>query len=358
MGAYIFKRLLLIFPTLFGIITLNFFIIQAAPGGPVERMLAKLEHIQGGAQERISSSSSEVSLSALGQYRGSKGLDERLIKEIEKLYGFDKPLHERYFLMLKNYLVFDLGESFYRQKRVTELVVERLPVSISLGVWSTILIYLISIPLGIKKAVKHGSPFDVGSSFIIILGSAIPVFLFAIVLIIFLAGGSYWQLFPLRGLVSEGFEELSWGGKILDYLWHITLPVASLTIGGFASLTLLTKNSFLEEIHKQYVFTARAKGASERRILYGHVFRNAMLIVVSGFPAAFIGMFFAGSLLVEIVFSLDGLGLLGYESTLNRDYPVMFGTLYIFTLIGLITTLISDLVYTLIDPRIDFERRA
>ncbi|MGP1580929.1 MAG: microcin C ABC transporter permease YejB [Wolinella sp.] len=342
-------------PTLLGIITLNFFIIQAAPGGPIEQMIAKLESVQSSTMGRLGSAK-ETSHSSF--YRGNLGLDKELISELEKMYGFDKPLYERYFLMLKNYFVFDFGDSFYHQRRVVDLIVDRLPVSMSLGIFSTLLIYLISIPLGIRKALKHGSRLDILSSFVVILGSAIPVFLFAIVLLILFAGGSYWSIFPLRGLVSEDFEMLGIVDKIFDYLWHITLPVLSLTIGGFASLTLLAKNSFLEEINKQYVYTARAKGASERRILYGHIFRNAMLIIISGFPAAFIGMFFTGSLLVEVVFSLDGLGLLGFESVITRDYPVVFGTLYIFTLIGLVATLLSDLTYTLIDPRIDFEERA
>ncbi|MGP1449919.1 MAG: microcin C ABC transporter permease YejB [Wolinella sp.] len=353
MGAYILKRLLLIIPTLFGILTLNFFIIQIAPGGPVEQMLAKIETLEEHTG-RINVGS-EVTKSI--SYRGSQGLDSELVAEIERMYGFDKPLLERYFLMIKNYLIFDLGESFYHQKSVTSLIVERLDVSISLGVWSTILIYLISIPLGIKKAVSHGSRFDIATSFIVIIGSAVPVFLFAILLIVLFAGGSYFSLFPLRGLVSDGFSELPFFEKILDYLWHIALPVASLTIGGFASLTLLAKNSFLEEINKQYTLSARAKGQSERGILYYHVFRNAMLIIISGFPVAFIGMFFTGSLLIEIIFSLEGLGLLGYEAIISRDYPVVFGTLYLFTIIGLIATLISDITYMLIDPRIDFERR-
>ena len=355
MGRYILKRLALMIPTLLGIITLNFFIIQAAPGGPIEQMIAKLESVQSSTMGRLGSAK-ETSHSS--SYRGNLGLDKELISELEKMYGFDKPLYERYFLMLKNYFVFDLGDSFYHQRRVVDLIADHLPVSMSLGIFSTLLIYLISIPLGIRKALKHGSRFDILSSFVVILGSAIPVFLFAIVLLILFAGGSYWSIFPLRGLVSEDFETLGTVNKIFDYLWHITLPVVSLTIGGFASLTLLAKNSFLEEINKQYVYTARAKGASERRILYGHIFRNAMLIIISGFPAAFIGMFFTGSLLVEVVFSLDGLGLLGFESVITRDYPVVFGTLYIFTLIGLVATLLSDLTYTLIDPRIDFEERA
>jgi microcin C transport system permease protein len=289
------------------------------------------------------------------RYRGAKGLDPELIADIEKLYGFDKPLHERYLLMLKNYAVFDFGESFFRNASVTDLVVSKLPVSASLGVWSTLLIYGISIPLGIRKAVKHGTRFDVWSSTAVIVGSAIPVFLFAVLLIVLFAGGMYFDWFPLRGLTSDNFSELSLFGKIFDYFWHLTLPVAAMTIGGFAGLTMLTKNCFLDEIHKQYVVTARAKGLSEKRVLYGHIFRNAMLLIIAGFPAAFIGMFFTGSLLIEVIFSLDGLGLLGFESTINRDYPVMFATLYIFTLIGLLLKLLGDISYMLVDPRIDFE---
>ncbi|PAF42660.1 microcin C ABC transporter permease YejB [Helicobacter sp. 11S03491-1] len=347
---YILKRFLLIIPTLFGIITINFFIIQMAPGGPVEQMMAKMQNIN---------ASNESSMGSIGNkaYRGAEGMDKDLLVSLEKLYGFDKPLWERYLLMIKHYLSFDFGESFYRQISVIDLIKEKLPVSISLGVFSTLLIYLISIPLGIFKARHNGSRIDVASSLIIVIGNAVPAFLFAILLIVLLAGGSYWDIFPLRGLVSDNFGMLSFWGKIKDYLWHITLPVICLSIGGFATLTLLVKNSFLDEIHKLYVTTARAKGASEERILYRHIFRNGMLLVISSFPGAFLGMFFSGSLLIEIIFSLDGLGFLGYESIVNRDYPVVFGTLYIFTLLGLIVSLISDITYTLVDPRIDFEKR-
>lgn len=366
MFEYILRRLLLIVPTLFGIMLLNFVIIQAAPGGPVEQTLAHLHGIDSGIQNRMGGGTgAEVGATANSssgsgsdsQYRGAQGLDPELIAQIEKMYGFDKPAHERFFQMLGNYLRFDFGESFFRDTSVIDLVIEKMPVSISLGLWSTLIIYLISIPLGIKKAVRDGSRFDVWSSSLIIVGYAIPGFLFAILLIVLFAGGSYWDLFPLRGLVSSDFDELSAGGKILDYFWHLVLPVTANVIGGFATLTLLTKNSFLDEIGKQYVVTARAKGLEERRILYRHVFRNAMLIVIAGMPGLLLSLFFTGSLLIEVIFSLDGLGLLGFEAALNRDYPVMFGTLYIFTLMGLILKLISDITYVLVDPRIDFESR-
>lgn len=357
MGTYILRRLLLMIPTLLGILVINFAIIQAAPGGPVEQMIFKLQ----------SQGESSVGLMMGGQamggssndsgYRGAKGLDPKIIEQIELMYGFDKPASERFMDMLVRYVQFDFGESFFRNATVVELIKEKLPVSISLGLWSTLLIYLISIPLGIKKAVSHGSRFDVWSSGAIIIGYAIPGFLLAILLIVVFAGGSYLDWFPLRGLTSSNFEELSLLGKIGDYFWHLCLPIVAYTIGGFATLTMLTKNSFLDEINKQYVVTARAKGLSEQQVLYGHVFRNAMLIIISGFPAAFISIFFTGSLLIEVIFSLDGLGLLGFESVLNRDYPVIFGTLFIFTLLGLVVKLISDLVYVLVDPRINFEGR-
>lgn len=359
MFAYILRRLLLIVPTLLGILLLNFVIIQAAPGGPVEQAIAKLEGFEaaaGGATGRISGGGSEVA-SGSSAYRGAQGLDPELIAEIEHMYGFDKPAHERFWLMLTNYLQLDFGESFFRDAKVVDLILEKMPVSISLGLWSTLIMYLVSIPLGIAKAVRHGSAFDVWTSSAIIVGYAIPAFLFAILLIVLFAGGSYFDWFPLRGLTSNNFDELSLGGKILDYFWHLTLPVTALVIGNFATLTLLTKNSFLDEINKQYVVTARAKGLSKNRVLYGHVFRNAMLIVIAGFPSAFIGLFFTGSLLIEVIFSLDGLGLLSFEAAINRDYPVVFGTLFIFTLLGLVVKLIGDLTYTLVDPRIDFESR-
>lgn len=358
MFAYIVRRLLLIIPTLLGIMIVNFIIIQAAPGGPVEQMLAKLQGLDTGISGRLGSGSDSASSSQQSsQYRGAKGLNPDLIKEIEKLYGFDKPAYERFFIMLKNYAMFDFGESFFRDKKVIDLIIEKLPVSISLGLWSTFIVYLISIPLGIKKAVKDGSTFDVWTSAVIIVGYAIPGFLFAIMLIVLFAGGSYLDWFPLRGLTSDNFEQLNRYEQIFDYLWHITLPVLAIVIGSFATLTMLTKNSFLDEIHKQYVTTARAKGLTEKKVLYGHVFRNAMLIIIAQIPSALIGIFFTSSLLIEVIFSLDGLGLLGFESALNRDYPVVFGTLFIFTLIGLLLKLIGDISYMLIDPRIDFESR-
>ncbi|SEJ28377.1 microcin C transport system permease protein [Pseudomonas linyingensis] len=359
MLAYIFRRLLLIVPTLFGILLINFIIIQAAPGGPVEQMIAKLEGFDaaaGGATGRIAGGGAEVA-AAGNAYRGAQGLDPELVKEIERMYGFDKPASERFWIMIKNYLHFDFGQSFFRDATVTELIIEKMPVSISLGLWSTLIMYLVSIPLGIAKAMRHGSTFDVWTSTAIIVGYAIPAFLFAILLIVLFAGGSYFDWFPLRGLTSNNFDELSLWGKITDYFWHLALPVTALVIGNFATLTLLTKNSFLDEIGKQYVVTARAKGLSENRVLYGHVFRNAMLIIIAGFPSAFIGLFFTGSLLIEVIFSLDGLGLMSFESAINRDYPVVFGTLFIFTLLGLIVKLIGDLTYTLVDPRIHFESR-
>ncbi|MFW5734994.1 MAG: microcin C ABC transporter permease YejB [Oceanidesulfovibrio sp.] len=366
MTSYIIRRLLLMVPTLIGIMTVNFFIIQAAPGGPVEQVLTRLEQTEVGALSRVGAGAGggETMGPGVGDetgkpstYRGAQGLDPELVKDIEKLYGFDKPLLERYLMMLGNYARFDFGESFFRGRPVTTLIIERLPVSISLGLWSTLIIYIVSIPLGISKAVRHGSRFDVWSSFAVIMGYAIPGFLFAILLVVLFAGGSYFKLFPLRGLVSTNWEDLSLVGQVLNYLWHMVLPVTALSIGGFATLTMLTKNSFLDEVNKLYVVTARAKGLTERKILYGHVFRNAMLIIIAGFPAAFISMFFTGSLIIEVIFSLEGLGLLGFESTLQRDYPVMFGTLYIFSLLGLVIKLVSDITYTVVDPRIDFEAR-
>lgn len=362
MSSYILRRLLFIIPTLLGIMTINFFIVQTSPGGPVEQMINQMQGKSDSTLSRVTGStqsdivSTEASDKSTSVYKGSKGLDPELIKEIEKLYGFDKPLWERYLLMIKKYALFDFGDSFFKNSSVIDLIKDKLPVSISLGLWSTLIIYLISIPLGIKKALKHGSKFDVYSSTIVILGSAIPGFLFAILLIILFAGGNYLDLFPLRGIISDNFDELSTFAKIKDYFWHMALPISAMVIGGFATLTMLTKNSFLDEIGKQYVITARAKGLKESTVLYKHVFRNAMLIIISGFPAAFISMFFTGSLLIEIIFSLDGIGLLGFEATLYRDYPVMFATLYIFTLMGLLVSLISDLVYTYVDPRINFEK--
>lgn len=364
MGAYLIRRLLLVIPTLWAIITINFFVVQIAPGGPVDQAIAAVEFGKTSMMPGISGSDTGGNHARAGvsnindsHYRGGRGLDPEIIAEITHRYGFDKPLHERYLKMLWDYARFDFGNSLFRSASVLQLIKDSLPVSITLGLWSTLIIYLVSIPLGIRKAVHNGNRFDVWSSVFIIIGYAIPAFLFAIVLIVFFAGGSYYDLFPLRGLVSPQFDLLPWYYKITDYLWHITLPVLATVIGGFAALTMLTKNSFLDEIRKQYVVTARAKGVSEKRILWGHVFRNAMLLVIAGFPATFISMFFTGSLLIEVMFSLNGLGLLGYEATLSRDYPVMFGTLYIFTLVGLLLNILSDISYTLVDPRIDFEGR-
>jgi len=356
MGAYILRRLLLMIPTLLGIMLINFVLIQFVPGGPIETIIAQMEG-DSKATDRISGGGSEVGGVTDSKYQGARGLPEDFIKDLEKQFGFDKPAHQRFYIMITNYLRFDFGESYFRSISVIDLVKEKMPVSITLGLWSTLLAYLISIPLGIRKAVKDGTKFDTWTSGIIIAAYAVPGFLFAIMLLVLFAGGSYWKIFPLRGLTSENFADFTLFAQIKDYLWHIILPVTAATIGAFATTTLLTKNSFLDEINKQYVTTARAKGLTENRVFYGHVFRNAMLIVVSGFPAAFIGIFFGASLIIEIVFSLDGLGRLGFEAAINRDYPVFFGTLYILGLMGLVVSLISDLVYVWIDPRIDFESR-
>ena len=364
MTSYIIRRLLLVIPTLLGIMIINFSIVQFAPGGPVEQMIARMngqnisatDNISGGTRDmQTAQSSASTESGAALQYRGAQGLDPDIIRDIEKLYGFDKPAHERFFLMMGNYLTFDFGDSFYRDAPVVNLIIEKLPVSISLGLWTTLLAYIVSIPLGIRKAVRDGSQFDSWTSTVVIIGNAIPGFLFAVLLIVVFAGSSYFDWFPLRGLVSDNWEQLNWFDKIKDYFWHLTLPIISMAIGGFATLTLLTKNSFLEEIHKLYVVTGRAKGLTERNVLYNHVFRNAMIIVIAGFPAALVSILFTGSLLIEIIFSLDGLGLLGFEAALNRDYPIVFATVYIFTLIGLVLQIISDMVKTIIDPRIDFE---
>jgi microcin C transport system permease protein len=367
MTAYIVRRLLFMIPTIFGIMLVSFTVVQFAPGGPVERVIAQLSGRDTGATSKISGSaggdfgSLATSGGAQGdlnsKYRGAQGLDPAFIKSLEKQFGFDKPAYERFFIMLWNYARFDFGKSYFRDVSVIQLIKEKLPVSISLGIWMTLLSYLISIPLGIRKAVRDGSPFDVWTSGVIIVGYAIPGFLFAILLIVLFAGGSFFQIFPLRGLTSDNWAQFAWYHKIFDYFWHLTLPIVSMSLAAFATMTLLTKNSFLEELRKQYVLTARAKGCSERQVLYGHVFRNAMLIVIAGFPAAFVSAFFAGSLLIETIFSLDGLGLLSFESVLNRDYPVVFANLYILALVGLVVNLISDLTYTWIDPRIDFETR-
>jgi microcin C transport system permease protein len=355
MGAYILRRLALMIPTLFGILLVNFLLVQFMPGGPIEQVIAQLQE-QTSATDRITGGGSEAG-GPQGDYRGAEGLPPEFIAELERQFGFDRPPAERFLLMLRNYLTFNFGESYFRSISVVDLVLEKMPVSISLGLWATLLAYLISIPLGIRKAIRDGSRFDTATSGAIIFAYAIPSFLFAIMLLVLFAGGSYWRLFPLRGLTSDNWEELSLIGKVLDYLWHIALPVTASTIGAFATMTLLTKNSFLDEIKKQYVMTARAKGLSERRVLYGHVFRNAMLIVIAGFPAIFISVFFGGSLIIETIFSLDGLGRLAYESAIQRDYPVVFGTLYVFGLLGLIVGLLSDLTYVWVDPRIDFESR-
>ncbi len=362
MGAYILRRLLLMIPTLFGIMAISFVVVQFAPGGPVERVIAQLQGQGGDAMDRLSGGGADagsISMDSGGssKYRGAQGLDPEFIASLEKQFGFDKPPLERFGLMIWNYIRFDFGDSYFQGKSVLEMIKEKLPVSISLGLWLTLISYMISIPLGITKAVRDGSRFDVWTSAVIIVGYAIPSFLFAIMLIVLFAGGSFFDWFPLRGLTSPDFDQMSLWGKITDYIWHMALPVLALVLSAFATTTLLTKNSFLEEIRKQYVTTARAKGLTERQVLYGHVFRNAMLIVIAGFPGAFITAFFTGSLLIETIFSLDGLGLLGYQSVLNRDYPVVFANLFIFSLIGLLVSLLSDLTYTWIDPRIDFDRR-
>ncbi|MDC0609721.1 microcin C ABC transporter permease YejB [Vibrio sp.] len=361
MTAYIFRRLLLVIPTLWAIITINFFVIQIAPGGPVEQAIAQIEGHTSGVMDRFSGGGTEVNSASVNaaksDYKGSRGLDPEVVAAIKKQFGFDKPISERYWDMLKNYITFNFGESLFKGGNVIDLIKERLPVSISLGLWSTLIIYLVSIPLGISKAIHHGSRFDIWSSAMVIVGYAIPGFLFAIILIILFASGNYFSWFPLRGLVSDNFSQLTWYQQIGDYFWHLTLPILAMVISGFATLSMLTKNSFLDEINKQYVVTARAKGLDEGRILYKHVFRNAMLIIIAGFPSAFISIFFTGSMLIEVMFSLNGIGLLGFESTIQRDYPVVFSTLYIMTLLGLILSIISDLTYTWVDPRIDFEAR-
>jgi microcin C transport system permease protein len=367
MSAYIARRILLMLPTLLGILFVSFLVVQFAPGGPVDRVIAQLSGADTGGLSRVSGGGGDfgarASVNAAGadavssKYRGAQGLDPEFIKSLEKQFGFDKPAPERFALMVWNFTRFDFGRSYFRDISVVQLIKEKLPVSMSLGIWMTLLSYLISIPLGIRKAVKDGTPFDTWTSGVIIVGFAIPGFLFAILLIILFAGGSFFNWFPLRGLTSDGWAQFPWYWKIIDYFWHLALPLISMGLSAFATMTLLTKNSFLDEIRKQYVMTARAKGCRERQVLYNHIFRNAMLIVIAGFPSAFIHAFFSGSLLIETIFSLDGLGLLSFESVLNRDYPVVFGTLYIFSLVGLVVNLISDLTYMWIDPRIDFEAR-
>jgi microcin C transport system permease protein len=370
MLSYILKRMLLMIPTLFGILLISFVIIQFVPGGPVEKMIAELQGQNTSATARFAGGGGDTGMNvstganSSSAYKGAQGLDPEFIAELEALYGFDKPAPVRFGIMLKNYLTFDLGESYYRDVDVLSLIAQKMPVSISLGLWSTLIIYLISIPLGIKKAVKDGTPFDIWTSAAVFIGYAIPSFMFAILLIVLFAGGRYWDIFPLRGLQSDEFQGMGFLACsaslpcVLDYAKHMVLPIAAMVISGFASLTMLSKNCFLDEINKHYVLTARAKGLSERRVLYGHVFRNAMLIVIAGFPAMFVAIFFTGSLLIEVIFSLDGLGLLGYESIINRDYPVVLGTLYIFSLMSMVMHLLRDLVYVWIDPRIDFESRS
>ena len=366
MLAYIIRRLLLIIPTLIGIMIVNFVIVQFAPGGPVEQTIAQLQGLAvsatarfaGGGGDQQSATESSGARDSTSRYRGAQGLRPDIIAEIEKRFGFDKPAHERFLTMMWSYLRFDFGDSYFRDQEVIDLVIDKMPVSISLGLWTTVLVYFISIPLGIRKATQDGSRLDVWTSGVVVVGYAIPSFLFAVLLVVLFSGGRYLDWFPLRGLVSSDWESLSWWRQILDYLWHITLPVVSMVVGGFASLTMLTKNSFLDQIKQQYVQTARAKGLTEPRVLYGHVFRNAMLIVVAGFPSAFIGILFSSALVIEVIFSLDGLGLLGFEAAVNRDYPVMFATLYFFTLLGLVMQIVRDVIYSVVDPRIDFEARA
>lgn len=360
MLSYILRRLILMVPTFFGIVLVNFIVIQVAPGGPVEQAIAQLEGLGDASIERITRGGGETVAageSSESRYRGGQGLDPEFVAELEERFGFDRPVHERFLLMVGNYIAFDFGESFFRDRRVVDLVLEKMPVSISLGLWTTLLVYLISIPLGIAKAVRDGSRLDVWTSGLVVVGNAIPSFIFAVMLLVVFAGGSYLDWFPLRGLASEGAGDWPWYARVGDYFWHLVLPITAMVIGGFATLTLLTKNSFLDQIGQQYVLTAKAKGLARRRVLYGHVFRNAMLIVIAGFPAAFVGVLFTGAVLIETIFSLDGLGLLGFEAALNRDYPVMFATLWFFTLLGLVMQLIGDLAYMLIDPRIDFEAR-
>lgn len=357
MGAYILRRILLIIPTLFGIMLINFTLTQFVPGGPIEQIAAQIQG-EGDVFRNITGGGAEAGQQAPSGYEGARGLPPEFIAQLEREFGFDRPPVERFFVMIGNYLTFDFGRSWFRSISVVDLVLEKMPVSITLGLWSTIIAYLISIPLGIRKAVRDGTRFDTWTSGVIIMAYAVPAFLFAVILMVLFAGGSYWQIFPLRGLTSDNFDQLSLWGKIVDYAWHATLPVLAVTISSFATLTLLTKNSFLDEINKQYVMTARAKGLTERRVLYGHVFRNAMLIVIAGFPAMFLGVFFGSSILIETIFSLDGLGRLGFEAAVQRDYPVIFGTLYVFGLMSLVVGILSDLMYVFVDPRIDFEKRA
>lgn len=355
MKIYILKRLLLIIPTLFFILLLNFIVVQIAPGGPVEQAIQQAQTFQGVGLQQSGADTASVAQNTVGQYQGARGLSDEMVEKIKAQYGFDKPAHERFWTMLKGYLSFDFGTSFFKDKSVIELIYEKMPVSISLGLWSTLLVYLISIPLGIKKAKQHGLFFDKSTSLLLAVGYAVPSFVFGILLIVFFAGGSYFQWFPLQGLMSDNFDQLSLFGKIKDYFWHMTLPLIAMILGGFASLTYLTKYSFMEELNKQYVLMARSKGLTENKVLYGHVFRNAMLIVIASLPEVLVGVFFAGNLFIEILFNLDGLGLLGFEAIVQRDYPVIFGTLFIFTLMGLVLRLIGDVMYQMIDPRINFD---
>ncbi len=356
MGRYVIRRLLLILPTLFGIMVINFILVQFAPGGPVEQAIVQAQGLNISTTASVSAPMS-MGPSSQSSYTGSEGLSPEFVARMEEAFGFDKPTHERFFLMLWNYVRLDFGESYFQNRTVFDLVVERLPVSVSLGLWSLVLIYGVSIPLGMAKAVRDGTAFDIWSSAVVFVAYAIPGFLFAVMLIILFAGGTYLDWFPMRGMVSEHFGDLTPFGKVRDYFWHLALPLTALTIGGFATLTMLTKNSFLEEINKQFVLTARSKGLTEQRVMFGHVFRNAILIVIAGFPAAFVSLLFTGALLIEVIFSIDGIGLLGYEAVVKRDYPIFFGTLFVFTLIGLVMQLIGDIVYTIVDPRIDFEAR-
>ncbi|MFT5487251.1 MAG: microcin C transport system permease protein [Paracoccaceae bacterium] len=367
MLAYIVRRLALMIPTLLGIMVINFGIVQLAPGGPIEQIIAEVTGTDAGTTGRISGGGSEISggnasasasaSTADSGYRGAQGLDPEFIKDLERQFGFDKPIHERFLKMMGDFIVFDFGTSFFRDETVIDLVLSKMPVSISLGLWTTLIVYLVCIPLGIRKAVMDGTRFDVWTTTLLTIGFAIPSFVMAILLIVLFSGGSFFDIFPLRGLTSENFDELSVIGQIFDYMWHLILPITALVLGGFLSLTMLTKNSYLDQINMLYVQTARAKGLTERRVMYGHVFRNAMLIVIAGFPGAFIGILFTGAMLIEIIFSLDGLGLLGFEAAIKRDYPIMFATVYFFTLLGLLMNLVGDLMYTIIDPRIDFEGR-
>ena len=356
MGRYLLKRLLLIIPTLFGVILINFLIVQLAPGGPVDQAIAQATGLSMGSTAAISNAGA-MGPPAPSGYTASSGLDPELLAEIEKQFGFDKPAHERFYLMIRNYIVFDFGDSYFQDRPVVDIVLERMPVTLSLGLWTMLIVYLVSVPLGVRKALHDGQPFDIWTSSLIFIAYAVPGFLFAILLIVVFAGGSYFDWFPMRGLTSEGADQMGFFGQVFDYLWHLALPVMALTFGGFATLTMLTKNSFVEELGKQFVLTARAKGLTETRVLYGHVFRNAMLIVIAGFPAAFIAVIYTGAVLIEVIFSLEGIGLLGYDAVVKRDYPILFATLYVFTLVGLLMQIVGDMVYVLVDPRIDFESR-